>query len=502
MDPELLQALEEEAITYYREPPKDILERSFPKQCEFLDHPAKLKTLWCTRRAAKSYTGGLGLVQHALANPGCNCLYLGLTRLSAKGIMWKDILKRINNKHDLGMEFNGTELTATLPNGSVIYLTGVDTDEEEMEKLLGKKYKFVFIDEAQSYSINLRALIYGVLGPAVVDDEGTICLAGTAGNITQGLFFDITNNKEPGWKLFTWSAHDNPYVARQWSAELEKIDKERPLFKETPLYRQWYLNQWVIDTEKLVYKFNHQKNIFKDLPYEGSKGWTYILGVDTGWEDDNAFVLCGYHENDPCLYVIDAFKKPHMYFDHEEQELSVLKTIEKYCSDPRHPAGRVVIDGANKQGVETMKMRTPIYFEYADKTGKVDHIEMMNGDLLQGKLKVHYSCQSLIDEMMGLVWKSEGDKIIYPKKEHPSLPNHLCDSLLYAFVYGTQFLAREALIAPMPGTAAYIKDQEDKHKEAIREKIKREQAIKAGDPYQAFKLYKDKSGRDPWNNWD
>src|ERR1019366_3251144 len=153
-----------------------------------------------------------------------------------------DILKQIDRKHDLGMTFNGSELTATLPNGSIIYATGIDADEDEMHKLLGKKWKRVVIDEAQAYSVDLRALIYGVLGPAMVDEGGDIWLMGTSGNLTTGLFYDVTNAKEPGWDLFQWTAHDNPYVAKQWQAELDDIDKNRPLFKNTSLYKQWYLN--------------------------------------------------------------------------------------------------------------------------------------------------------------------------------------------------------------------------------------------------------------------
>ena len=224
-----------------------LLDPNFPKQTQFIEDPAKLKALFCTRRAAKSYTGGLGLVEAATEEDNVNCLYIGLTRLSAKGILWKDVLKDIDKRHGLGMSFNGTELTATTKNGSVIYLTGVDADEDEMEKLLGKKYKRIVIDEAASYTINLRKLIYGVLKPTTIDQGGDVWLMGTSGDLTQGLFFDITTGAEPGWKLFEWGAKDNPYIARQWAEELADIAENRPLFMQTPLFKQWYLNQWVIE---------------------------------------------------------------------------------------------------------------------------------------------------------------------------------------------------------------------------------------------------------------
>jgi hypothetical protein len=43
-------------------------------------------------------------------------LYIGLTRESAKRIMWKDVLKAINRRHKLGIRFNESELSARLRN--------------------------------------------------------------------------------------------------------------------------------------------------------------------------------------------------------------------------------------------------------------------------------------------------------------------------------------------------------------------------------------------------
>ena len=468
-----------------------LFDPKFPQQKEFALDPAKLKALWCTRRAAKSYTVGLYMIYEALTNPGCNCLFIGLTRLTAADIIVKDILQVINRTHRLGMKFNKATLDVSFPNGSRIKICGVDASEDEMNKLLGKKYKLVCIDEASMYTVNVHHLVYDILGPAMADMDGTICLTGTSSNFTRGLFYDVTNKKEQGWKLFTWTAHENPYV--DWKRTLDRIAKERPLYMETPQYRQWYLNEWVVETDKLVYKFNETRNLYSELPYPNSKGWTYNLSVDLGWEDDNAFILSGYHENDPNLYVIRTFKKNHMTFDKVEAK------IREFMADRAYPIRSVIIDGANKQGVESMNLRGDIPFDLADKRGKVDHIEMLNGDLIQGKIKIHISCSDLIDEMMSLVWRTDGDKIRLPKLEHPALPNHLCDAFLYAWRNGYHFLAEPAKKALVPGTPEYIKEQESLHKEAIIERIKREQALKDGG---SSGWVKGPNGRDPWHEWD
>ena len=191
----------------------NILAEALPQQLEFIKDPSKLKAILATRRASKSYTAGLYLFQEALSNDGVSCLYLALTRQSAKNIMVKDVLSVINRKYKLNAVFNKTDLSYTLPNGSVIYLLGIDSDEEEKEKLLGQKYKLVVVDEAASFKTDQKDLIYKVLKPAMADLQGTICMIGTPGNNIRTLFYNVTTGIEKGWSVYKWKATDNPHVA-------------------------------------------------------------------------------------------------------------------------------------------------------------------------------------------------------------------------------------------------------------------------------------------------
>lgn len=446
---------------------ENLFDPNFPEQKAFRDDPAKLKCLWCTRRAAKSYTGGLGIFDSALTYELSNTLFIGLTRQSAKGIVWKDIYKDIDRKNKLGAQFNASELSMTLPNGSISYVTGVDADEDEMLKLLGKKYRRIIIDEGSMYTIDLKRLIYGILKPAVADFNGEIWLLGTSSNFTKGLFYDITTGKEPGWSLHTWSAHDNPYVKKQWQQELDEIDRLRPLFKETPLYKQWYLNQWVIDTDKLVYKFNQERNLFEQRPTNISpKGWTYVLGVDLGFEDDSAFVVCAFHENDPALYVVSTYNAKGMDLT------DVANKIKDFQS--QYEIAKIIIDGANKQGVEEMQRRHGVPLTPSEKQDKVTFIELLNAELIQGTIKINHKCNNLIQELMGLVWKTTGDQIDLPKKEHPSLPNHLCDAFLYAWRYCYSYMSEPIVNRPVMGTKAWQDAENDKMWEIEREKLEEE----------------------------
>lgn len=407
---------------------------AFAQQLKFIRDPARLKALFCTRRAAKSFTGGLYLLETALTNPGSNCLFIGLTRQSAHGIIWKDILRELDQRYKLRIKFNETLLTATLPNGSVIWVTGADTDEQEMNKLLGKKYKLVVIDEASMFSVNMQQLVYGVLKPATADQRGTICLLGTASNITRGLFYDITTNREPGWSLHTWTAYDNPHVKEQWEEEISEIKRSRALFLETPLFRQWYLNEWVIDEDALVYKYQEARNAFlSGLTPLFSNPYRYVLGVDLGHSPDpSAFVVGAYHEESPILFVIHAEKHLHMDVTAVSDKIKELDRI--YAFDAK------IIDGSMKMAIEEMNQRHKVNVIPADKTGKEHWINLLNSDLIQGQIKILPKANALSDEMKALVWVTDNGVIKIPRKEHPGLPNHISDAFLYLWRHTYAYL--------------------------------------------------------------
>lgn len=439
----------------------------FEAQTKFLQDSSPLVAGFCTRRSGKTYGAALKLVSEAYNNNSVSCLYIALTRDSAKRIMWRDCLKVINRKFKLGIKFNETMLTATFPNGSIISLVGMDSDEREKEKALGQKFKCVVIDEAASFTINLRELVYGVLKPALSDLRGQCYMIGTPSNFVKGLFYDITQGVEAGWSLHKWTAYDNPFQVEAWKKELAEIERDRPLFKETPLFKQHYLGQWVIETDKLVYKFNQDKNLFIERPSNlREDAWSYVLGVDLGYEDDSAFVLCAFHENHDILYVISTFNKKHMDIT------DVANRIKLYQS--QYQIGKIIIDGADKQAVEEMRRRHQVPLEAADKIGKPDFIELLNTDLIQEKIKINSKCSNLINEMSGLVWQTEGDIIKIPRKEHPSLPNHLCDAMLYAWRYCYQYMSEPIVKRPAVGTLEWQREQNDKIWEIEREKIEQE----------------------------
>lgn len=439
-------------------------EIAFEQQLKFIRDPARLKALSCTRRAAKSYTGGLYLVEEALKHPMSNCLFVALTRETAKGIIWKDILKDINLKYKLNMVFNGTNLTATLPNGSEIWVTGADADEDEMNKLLGRKYRLVVIDEASMFSINVHQLVYGVLKPAIADQRGTICLLGTASNIARGLFYDIANKKEPGWSLHQWTAFDNPHVATQWAEELADIEKNRPLFKSTALFRQWYLNEWVVDADALIYKFDRARNDAYTLPAVVAP-WRNVLGVHLGHAPSpSAFVVARYNEEFPLLFVVHCEQHP---MDAESVANKIKKLDEQYSFEVS------VVWGLSKKTVNEFNSRHELGVIDSDTQEKEKEywINLLNSDLSQKKSLFTPQTEELKKELETLVWEtSDAGKVKLPRTEHAGLPNHLANALLCVWRHTYPYLYSRKLDGkPEPA------DWEKKHIQTLTDQARRAQ---------------------------
>lgn len=513
-----------EAERLLSQPPQapDFVDPTFPVQTALLEDKSKLIATLCTRRAAKSFTAIKRLLRAMYRHPGSSTLFIALTRESAKKIMWKDVAKVLNRTHRLRAKFNETDLTMTLPNGSVLYALGVDTTEEEKEKLLGQKYSEVAIDESASYSIDLHALVFGILKPAVADYRGAIILYGTPGNLTTGLFFELTKDQDPttphrwekqGWSGHCWNTFANPYMVQNWTEEISDLKRDNPLVEETPLFKQHYLGLWVVDSTMLVYKYSAAKNAWDGvLPVFKSGRWHHILGVDTGWKA-SAFTLVAFHDHCRDLFVLESWKRRAM-------DITAMSEVVKHYQS-KLSVESVVIDGANKQAVEQMNNRhgLPFQLETAQKRDKFDFIDLMNADAVQGRIKVSTAewekariheftdagrcgtpeyvstekCGLLRLEWSSLVIDERALKNLRKREEHPNCENHCADSTLYPWRSAYPYISKALPPAPPKlNTPEWYEAQLAKAKadeEAVMEEDFRENARRKKEDAEAERWY-------------
>lgn len=420
--------------------------KNFHKQNAFINSEAKRILAQCTRRAGKSYGVGLKMIKTAWENPGVNVLYIALTRSSAKNILYEDVLLEILKKKKISFKQNSTELSFKLSNGSTIRLAGADNSGKEMHKLLGQKYALVAIDEAAFFKQNLEHLCEEIIDPALADLDGQLMMISTPSDNVFSYYHDCATEKIKGWEIHKWTAFDNPMMTTWGKRIQDKIDRN-PDVVHTPAFRRMYKNEWVIDKGLQVYKFLDSCLIpeLPALPEIKGVQWKYGLGIDLGWDDETAFTVSAWHRYSNTFYIVFKFKKSKMDFIDVAE---YIKKLEGYYEKFEFQ----VIDGANKQGVQTMVNRFGLPLVAAEKQGKKDHIELFNSEMRIGQIKVvtdiefdqgsytmgNETNDPLINEWANLVWNEEKkEKGVY--EELSSCPNHLSDSTLYNWYHAYNY---------------------------------------------------------------
>jgi hypothetical protein len=279
---------------------------------------------------------------------------------------------------------------------------------------------------------------------------GGVTMIGTPSNMIKSFFYRVTCALENGWKVSKWSYKDNPYTSRQVQETIDLLIKNRAGIETTPRFRQMYYGEWVIDLDKLVYKYNPKNNRIYEL--KESREMITVMGVDLGFDDATAYTIATYSRYNDTVYFKYSFKKTGQIIS---DVADLIKELKK-----KYDIQTIVIDGANKQAVEEMRQRHFLQIKAAEKIDKVGFIEIMNSDFVTGHIKVMTEdCADLVEEYESLIW----DEKKFPKRvEHSALANHCADSALYAWRYCKNYLAEQ-----MPKTKGlhsedYINDWWDK----------------------------------------
>lgn len=437
-----------------------ILGRLFPQQHAFVFDASRRKSALCPRRAGKTYACVAMLFRAAFEARRSNLVYLTLTRGQAQKNIWGTI-KQFNDELKLGLKFHETFLQVRFPNGSLLQLQGADT-RPEIDKLRGQAFDLVVIDECKSFGTTImQELIHEVLGPALNDRLGQLVLIGTPGNVLAGQFFDATTEGGPGvktygkthegpfrWSFHKWSMQDNTGVPHLWSVAL--ADKAANGWSDDdPRWIREYLGRWCPSDDVMVYAYNPERDSWRGELPEGHE-WTYVLGADFGFEDDFALSVVAYADTCPTLYHVYDFKAPHLTIP--DMAKAITSAQERFGS-----FSAMVGDTGNfgKALVATLNSEYGFHFEPAVKTDKKDYIELLNSDLISGRLKLHADSHA-VNEMALLQWRDATKR-----EEDKGTPNHACDALLYTWRYAYHHFSAPKQAVTELYSPAYWQERDD-----------------------------------------
>lgn len=462
---------------------------AFPPQDSFVNDKSQFLAALCTRRAGK--TNGLARRYKIAMDkfPGSLSRYIALTRDSAKDIMWP-VLQEMDENFHWKAKFTESNLTMTLPNGSMLRLYGADM-KNFRRRLRGVACPAVGIDESQEFvSEDLEDLIDNISVPSLADygNEGWLAVLGTPGVIPRGLFYDITENKKGAYSIHKWSIHDNPYMPNSHEF-IAKLKARNEWDDNNPSYLREYCGRWELDLQSLLIQYDPNKNHYDEIP----KGLhlSYILGVDIGMRDADALAVLGWSESTHDIYLVEELIT-------SGQDITELSTQIEYMMG-KYDLQKIIMDeGAlGKKVAEEIRRRKRIPVQPADKARKMENVAFLNDWLRLGRFKAKKDSRFAADSyMVQIDWdKSSPDRLVVKKSFH----SDIIDSVLYAFKESPAFTYEKAKDKPLKNTKEYDEAFAQEMFEHTMKKLKDEKENKDG---QGMNWVVNERNEPSWTSWE
>jgi len=446
----------------------------FDKQLAFVRDPSDFKAAVTTRRSGKTEGCAADLNDAASRSEDYGVfLYITINRKMAKRNIWPK-LKMINRMFALGGVPNESDLTITYPKGGIIMCLGAE-DRGAIENLRGLAIKKAYLDEVQSFPEYIRELVDLVIGPALMDYQGQLILIGTPGAVPAGYFYDLTNPSSPnyigqGCSKHSWSFFDNPKMpylklGKTHQDALDRELKRRGVTVADPsIQREWF-GRWVTDENSLVYHWG-QHNHYDQLP-QGN--YHYLIGLDLGFGDADAIALLAYSDTSLKTYLVEEKIT-------RGQDISALvKQIEGMLA--KYDVDKIVVDtgGLGKKITEEIAKRFSVPMVAAEKTRKMEYIELMNDAMRTGKLMIKATSQFAMDSVK-VEWdhdKSTPDRKVISNRFH----SDICDAVLYAWRESYSYTYKVEKAAPEFGTKEWSDEQSEMMFQAELERLEEAKTV-------------------------
>lgn len=293
------------------------------------------------------------------------------------------------------------------------------------------------VHNCQDFGPHLESLIDDVLTPTLTDyKDSWLALTGTPGPVPMGYFFNVTAQAKYGFSLHKWTLIDNPYLPNAQEF-LNEIKAKRQWDENNPtLRREWY-NEWVLDVESLLIRYDAAKSHYEELP---PGRWVYILGIDIGFNDADALAVLAWSESSPNIYLVEEVVTAG-------QDITTLSTQVDALMH-KYDISKIVMDegGLGKKVAEEIRRRKQLPIHPADKARKMENVAFLNDYLRLGKFKAKSESRFAKESyLLQIDWdKTTPDRI----KVKDSFHSDIIDAVLYAFKESPAFTFQKAAAKP------------------------------------------------------
>lgn len=391
------------------------------RQRAFVADPSRYRIACTGRRAGKTVGDAILLLWAANTGKPGNYLYVTLSRLNAKRIIWQT-LRQYAETHSMRAEFNESELYVKLANGSIIYLSGAK-DASEIEKFRGLSLAGVVIDEAQAFRPYLQQLIDDILIPCLWDTRGWLCITGTPGPVMAGPFWDAWASDK--WSRHHWTVLDNPHL--DGLLVLKEERERRGIDESDPTYRREALGEWCEDPNALVFRYEAARNHYETAPALSH----HVIGVDLGYHDADAVAVLGWADDSPDVYLVDEYlARREGYTD------LIERGVDPFWKKYQPETVWWDFGGMGVKAQEEIRRRWPHLPSFAaEKSRKLEHIALVNDALRTGRLRAKKD-SAFAQDCKLVTWEVSGQKV------SDAYHSDITDAVLYAYRAASAYLYR------------------------------------------------------------
>lgn len=383
--------------------------------------PSRWNSWPAGRGAGKTRGATYALLRAATKYERVQVYYVSTTIKRAVATIWDDV-EHHNADLGLGGVPNLGLHTLTYPNGSKLWVTGVENRKMANDLRGRQRCKLWFIDECQDWNNDLLKYFYeSCIYPRLGDVEGGVIFAGTGGP-PRGFWFDRT--KDPSFSRHTASAFENPAAPPgEIQRLIDKACEDRGCDISDASIQREFFAQFIADEKRQIFVVS-DANLYDpaDLP----KGrWQYLIAADFGAVDATAVVVWGWCDKSPHLWLIKCVAERDC--GASQQVALVRKVLGEYpiesvagiVGDPGGGGAALILDLQRQHGIHMVA---------AAKADKPAGCVLLRDGLRSGRVKLPRADQTLIDDLQLPEW--DPDAIGKAVKGH--FPDRV-DAALYGY---------------------------------------------------------------------
>jgi len=343
---------------------------------------------------------------------------LRLTFNSIKTSIWMDTLPKVLALcfPNLPVKWNKSDYFVTLPNGSEIWIGGLD-DDKRVEKILGKEYSTMYFNESSQLS-------YASVQTAVTR-------LAEKNDLKKKLYFDCNPPTKKHWSYWLFIKKVNPdnsdqsLDASKYDSllmnpidNLDNIDDEYlEMLKTLPeKQRQRFLEGLFVDGDDglAYYSFDPEKHVSETKSYNG----TLFIGMDFNVNPMTA-IICQVIDNE--FHVQDEVFLENSdtlkMCDHLLRNNYIGDVIPDSTGRNRKTSGQSDHDMLRKNGFKIIQTLNPFV---------TDRVSNINRLFTENRLIINPKCKKLINDLNKVSWK---DNKLDQKTD--TMLTHISDALGY-----------------------------------------------------------------------